>query len=102
MQLQRPDVPTRTRSKSIPTTQSNQYVEFGPTDMDADLGQTTVPYLDSQDVESIPPVALAGAGLFHKGQTGFGGFVAPKLFTYDFAPHIEIATDSTKVTPLQT
>lgn len=90
MQLKRPDIPTRTRSKSVPTTQSNQYIEFGPTDIDADLAQTTVPYLDSQDVVSIPPVALAGVGLFHKGQTGFGGFVAPKLITYDFAAHIEI------------
>lgn len=91
--LHRPDVSTRSRSKSVPTTTTNQFVEFGPTDVDADLGQTTVPYLDSQDVVSIPPVALAGAGLYHKGQTGFGGFVAPKLFTYDYSAHIEIATE---------
>lgn len=93
MLLQRPDIPTRTRSKSVPTTKTNQFVEFGPTDLDADLAQTTVPFLDSQDVVSIPPVALAGAGLYHKGQAGFGGFVAPKLFTYDYSAHIEIASE---------
>lgn len=90
MHLQRPDVPTRTRSKSIPTTRHNQFIEFGASDVDADLGQTTVPYLDAQDVVSVPPVALSGAGLYHKGQAGFGGFVAPKLITYDYARHIEI------------
>lgn len=96
--LGKPDIPTRTLSKSVPTTQTNQYLEFGPTDIDADLGQTTVPYIDSQPVESIPPVALAGAGLYHKGQTGYGGFVAPKLFTYNYASHIEIAADPTPAT----
>lgn len=87
--LIKPDIPTRSRSKSEPTSTSNQYVEFTHTDVDADVAQTTVPYLDAQDVTSIPAVALAGAGLFYKGQRGFGGYVAPKLYTYDFAPHIE-------------
>lgn len=74
----------------MPTSATNSYIEFVNSDLDADLAQTTVPYIDIQDVESIPPVALAGAGIHHKGQKGFGGFVAPKLFTYDFAPHIEV------------
>lgn len=90
--LIRPDVPTRTRSKSVPTTGNNQFIEFQASDIDADLGQTTVPFVDKQEVVSKPPVALSGAGLYHKGQDGFGGFVAPKLITYDYAKHIEIAT----------
>lgn len=89
VKLHAPDVSTRTTSKSVPTSKSNQYIEFTNTDIDADVAQTTVPYLDAQDVTSLPAIALAGVGLYHKSQKGFGGFVAPKLFTYDFEPHIE-------------
>lgn len=64
--------------------------------MDSDLAQNTVPYLDAQDVTSIPPVALSGAGIYHKGQSYYGGFVAPKLYTYDFAPHIEVPEPTIK------
>lgn len=87
-------MPTRSLSKSVPTTVTNSYIEFVNSDVDADMAQTTVPYIDIQDVTSIPPVALAGAGLHHKGQKNYGGFVAPKLFTYDFAPHIELPDQS--------
>lgn len=89
VKLHAPDISTRTSAKSQLTSKSNQYIEFTHTDIDADVGQTTVPYLDAQDVSSSPAVALAGAGLYHKSQKGYGGFVAPKLFTYDFEPHIE-------------
>lgn len=81
--------------------------------MDADAAQTTIPYLDAQDVISIPPCPisgkynfshfisklkstvnlfkrLSGAGIYHKGLNMYGGFVAPKLITYDYSPHIEI------------
>ena len=68
---------------------SNQYVEFTHTDIDADVAQTTVPYIDAQEVTSVPPVALSGVGIYVKGQKYYGGFVAPKLFTYDFSPHID-------------
>lgn len=38
---------------------------------------------------SQPPVPLAGIGIYHKGRPGYGGFIAPKLMTYDFTPHIQ-------------
>lgn len=92
VQLKRPDVPTKTsklRGQSRPDSQTNQFIEFSHTDIDADVAQTTIPYIDAQDVTSFPPVPLTGVGIFHKGQDLSGGFIAPKLITFDFAPHIQ-------------
>lgn len=88
--LNRPDVPTNSRVKSQPDSTTNQYIDFTHTDMDADAAQTTVPYVDAQEVTSIPPCAISGAGIYHKGLNLYGGFVAPKLITYDYSPHIEL------------
>jgi len=90
IRLNRPDVPTNSRVKSQPDSTTNQYIDFTHTDMDADAAQTTIPYLDAQDVVSIPPCPISGAGIYHKGANMYGGFIAPKLLTYDFTPHIEL------------
>ncbi|KAI9581954.1 hypothetical protein GQX74_011449 [Glossina fuscipes] len=87
--LNEPDMPTRTKAKSIPDSRHNQYIEFGPSSMRKDAGQSTVPFIDTQDVVSYPSVPLAGIGIYHKGRPGYGGFLAPKLLTYDFTPHIQ-------------
>lgn len=87
--MKRPDIPTKSKSKSIPTSKNNQFIEFTHTEIDSDVAQTTVPYIDAQDVTSFPPVPLTGVGIYHKGQDLYGGFVAPKLITFDFAPHIQ-------------
>ena len=63
----------------------NQYVEFTHSDFADDAAQTTVPFFDAQDVISIPPVPLAGIGLYHKMEPRYGGFIAPKIFTYDYS-----------------
>lgn len=88
MDLQNPDIPIRSPSPSIPDSESDMYVEFTHTDMDRDAAQTTVPFLDAQPVESLLPVPLSGAGIFHKGRRNFGGFLAPKIITYDFSQHL--------------
>lgn len=59
--------------------------------MDKDASQTTVPFIDAQDVTPMNPVPLSGAGIHHKGQPGFGGFLAAKIFTYDFSKHLSAA-----------
>uniref|UniRef100_A0ABK9ND08 Uncharacterized protein n=1 Tax=Glossina morsitans morsitans TaxID=37546 RepID=A0ABK9ND08_GLOMM len=87
--LNEPDMPIRTKAKSIPDSRHNQYIEFGPSSMRKDAGQSTVPFIDIQDVISNPSVPLAGIGIYHKGRPGYGGFLAPKLLTYDFTPHIQ-------------
>lgn len=87
--LERPDVSTKTTTKSIPTFENNKFIEFRPTDIDKDAGQTTVPFIDDQVVEPRKPTLLSGVGLYYKGQPGFGGFIAPRIFTYDMGPYIK-------------
>ncbi|XP_044759508.1 uncharacterized protein LOC123317181 isoform X2 [Coccinella septempunctata] len=84
-----PDVPTRTPSPSIKLSRTDQFIEFTHTDFERDAAQTTVPFLDSQPVSLMKPVALAGAGLFYKGRINFGGFVTPKIIAYDYSEHLE-------------
>jgi hypothetical protein len=84
-----PDVPT-TSPKGLPDSKTNQYVQFAHSDINADAAQSTIPYFDAQEVVSIPSVPLSGAGIYHKGRAKSGGFVAPKIFTYDFGPHIQL------------
>lgn len=66
--LRNPDVPTRTKTPSFIDSQNDQYIIFSHSDIDTDAAQTTVPFLDAQDVTPAAPVPLAGAGLYHKGQ----------------------------------
>lgn len=105
VKLKNPDIPTVSRARSEIDSESNQFIELTHTDLDRDVAQTTVPYFDAQEVTSIPPVALSGIGIFHKGAPLSGGFVAMKLITYDFAPHIqqpEISDiDDVKIVPLE-
>ncbi|XP_060662544.1 uncharacterized protein LOC132795698 isoform X1 [Drosophila nasuta] len=84
------DVPTRSIAYSLPQSKHNQYIEFVNTGLDKDAAQTTVPFIDIQDVTSNPPVPLAGIGIYYKARTGYGGFVAPKIITYDFTPHVQV------------
>ncbi|XP_004527138.1 uncharacterized protein LOC101457975 isoform X1 [Ceratitis capitata] len=88
--LNNSDKSTRTIIKSIPDSRHNQYIDFINTSMDKDAAQSTVPFIDIQEVISNPPVPLSGLGIYHKGQRGYGGFLAPKIMTYDFTPHIRV------------
>ncbi|CAH0564544.1 unnamed protein product [Brassicogethes aeneus] len=89
LNLYQPDIPTRTTSPSVPDSSTDQYVEFVNSDFKKDAAQTTVPFIDIQPVQSLIAAPLSGAGIFHKGQPHFGGFVAPKLITYDFREHLK-------------
>ncbi|KAL3273065.1 hypothetical protein HHI36_014520 [Cryptolaemus montrouzieri] len=84
-----PDIPTRTITASIPMSRSDQFIEFTHTDFERDAAQTTVPFLDAQSAAMMKPVALSGAGLFYKGRINFGGFITPKLITYDYSEHLK-------------
>ena len=86
--LKDPDIPTRTPAASRPDSKSDQYIDFTHTDINRDAAQTTIPFLDAQPVVPKLPVPLAGAGLYHKGARYSGGFIAPKIITYDFSAHI--------------
>ncbi|KAG5894130.1 hypothetical protein JTB14_004068 [Gonioctena quinquepunctata] len=91
VRINSPDIPTRSPSPSIPTSKSDQYIELTHSDIDRDAAQTTVPFLDAQKLESIQAVPLSGAGIFHKGRSFFGGFITPKIITYDFSKHLKAA-----------
>lgn len=65
------------------------YIDFNQSDLDSDFGQTTLPFIDIQDVISIPPVPLSGVGIYFKSQLTYGGFVAPKLITKDYAENFD-------------
>lgn len=75
--------------KSLPDSESNTYIDFVNSDIDTDAAQSTVPFIDTQDVICEPKVPLSGVGLYHKGRDLSGGFVGLKVITYDFSPHIK-------------
>lgn len=79
---------TKATNIAIPSNVDNAYVEFGPTDFNDDLSQNTIPIIDGHLVEPEVPSILSGIGLIHKGQSGYGGFIAPKLIIYKFEPSI--------------
>lgn len=87
--LSNPHVPTKSKAKSTPISTTNSFVKFTHTDIGKDAAQTTIPFLDAQDVVNDPPVPLEGIGLFLKGTTGYGGFLAPKIKTFDYGPYIQ-------------
>ncbi|XP_017056016.1 uncharacterized protein LOC108097935 isoform X1 [Drosophila ficusphila] len=90
LRVENADVSTRTIAHSIPLSRHNQYIDFTNTGLDKDAAQSTVPFIDIQDVISNPPVPLSGIGIYYKGRQGYGGFLGPKVITYDFTPHVQV------------
>ncbi|KAH8302664.1 hypothetical protein KR044_009324 [Drosophila immigrans] len=86
------DIPTRSPHSSQPLSKNEQYLEFANTGLQKDAGQSTIPYIDIQEVVSNPPVPLSGLGIYYKSSPGYGGFVAPKIITYDFAAYVRVPT----------
>lgn len=89
LHIANPDVPISTHEGSVVDSRSDQFLLFTHSDINADAAQTTIPFLDAQPVAPDPPTLLAGAGIYHKGRPGFGGFIGPKVLTYDFNTHIQ-------------
>lgn len=69
----------------LPEQSDNSFVKFSPSDIDFDVGQLTVPFIDTFPLESRNPVVLGGVGLTYKRSDESGGFIALKTITYDFA-----------------
>lgn len=76
----------------IPDSTANSFVQFAPSDIENDVGQSTVPFIDTFPVESRNPVVLGGVGITYKKNNQAGGFIAVKTITYDFAI-ADITTD---------
>ncbi|XP_034484622.1 uncharacterized protein LOC117789657 [Drosophila innubila] len=88
------DVPTRSFVKSLPRSKHNQYLDFVNSGIGQDVAQSTVPFIDIQDVVSNPPAPLVGIGIYYKSSPRYAGFVAPKIITYNFAPHVQVSNSS--------
>lgn len=63
-----------------PENASGFFVRFGPTDLENDLGQTTIPIIETQPLEPTNLAALSGVGLTYRNHGG--GIIAPKLIAY--------------------
>lgn len=92
--LESPDNPLHSLAPSEMYSDSNQYLLFTHTDIDLDAAQTTVPFIDTQIVAPQPAVPLAGIGVHYKGRRWFGGYIAPKVFTYDYSNHLKHFVDT--------
>lgn len=67
---------------------SPAYMQFGPTSMRLDVAQTTVPFFDTQPVAPNPAVWLTGLGIYHKGASGYGGFLGLRVRTVDLGSRV--------------
>ncbi|XP_034478072.1 uncharacterized protein LOC117784440 [Drosophila innubila] len=80
-------LPTQANEKSLPLSKHNQYLEFVDSKIDSEI---TVPFIDIQDVVSNPRVPLGGIGIYYRSSPGHAGFVAPKIYTYDYGSHVPV------------
>ena len=66
-----------------------EFVKFTTTsDKGSDIGQTTVPLIDTQTVEPKPHMPLSGVGLYYKkvtGRTAGSGYLGIMLYTKDIS-----------------
>ena len=84
-------LPTKSKGKSSSITNGNGfYVRFQVSSLKQDIGQSTVPFIDSQSVDPYPLSIITGAGLYHKGAHNSGGFIGVKLLTDDITPYIDL------------
>ncbi|XP_066246430.1 uncharacterized protein [Euwallacea similis] len=82
--IEAPDIPTRTKLPSQSHNNINRLIEFTHSDFGKDAAQNTIPFLDIQEVVAEPAVPLSGVGIYYKGNEGYGGFVAPRIKTYNY------------------
>lgn len=78
------DLPINSPKPLQPNLNADTYIRFGPTHKKVDVSQRTLPFIESIKVEAATPGLLSGVGLYFKGQTGYGGFIAPRIVLYNF------------------
>lgn len=81
--INEPDSPLRTNRIQERFDSNNKFIQFRSTDIKKDLAQLTVPFLETVQLEASEPRPLSGAGLYYKGEEGYGGFIAIKLIGFD-------------------
>ncbi|XP_034116996.1 uncharacterized protein LOC117576392 [Drosophila albomicans] len=88
LNLQNLDIPTLSGASSKVLSNGYQHLKFVNTGVQKDAAQTTIPFIDIQDVVASHSTPLHGIGIYYKGTPGYGGFIAPKIINYDYSPHI--------------
>lgn len=83
-----PDDPTRCLTYDYDK-ETHKSIKFQHTDIHKDAGQNTVPFFDAQPVDTQPPFPLNGIGLFYRHKDGFGGYIAPRIFTAEVSRNIK-------------
>uniref|UniRef100_U5ETG3 Putative secreted protein n=1 Tax=Corethrella appendiculata TaxID=1370023 RepID=U5ETG3_9DIPT len=73
--------PTQCNEDQYHYLQSGENVKFSSSNWGSNAGQATVPFFDAQEVSPEPPMALAGAGIIHRGAKSCSGFIAPIVHT---------------------
>lgn len=60
----------------------NQWLEFDSIGGDWTV-DAAIPFLDSRPVEGKPFIALSGWGIYHRGASGYGGYLNIRLLHID-------------------
>lgn len=70
----------------VPQKSNDSYIRFGPSDFKTDLGQTTIPLIETAWLQADCPTALSGIGLAYANDEtrSTGGVIIPKLIGYEF------------------
>lgn len=68
----------------------NQYLNFSVSNFESDLGQTTIPFIDIQNVTTTVPFPMAGVGIYYKRNKNdkASGLIGLKLKSFDFSVHV--------------
>lgn len=73
-----------------PVIVTNKYISFGVSNLESDVGQTTIPFLDIQEVVKNKPFPMGGIGIYYRKShdPNIAGFIGLKLKTYDVSKHV--------------
>ena len=85
--MKKPDVPTKTPAESQIDNKPDMYVQFQATSLRADVSQLTVPFFDAQPVSPVPSSWLSELEIYHKGRSGYGGFLGLRAFDFNITSH---------------
>ncbi|XP_057323582.1 uncharacterized protein LOC130666520 [Microplitis mediator] len=71
-------------NKELSTPGSN-YVDFSTSVYSSkDENVAIIPFIDSRELVTDPPIALGGLGIFYNSKPGYGGFIAFKYITAEY------------------
>lgn len=91
--LEESHVPENAPNNIVLSKSGQHYVHLQSTDMEKDLAQTTIPYIDIQPIETQPAQPLIGVGMYYKSYKnlggGFGGYMGLHAFHRNYTDIIK-------------